>query len=246
MEIASYDRKQCRNWKTALAMLAATAALIGCAQVLAPSSAAAMDDQNNGSGCQPGFGFMPPGMGLDDNGNFCEMEGAGGGVGGSGGGSGGDSSGGGSGDSGGFHTGDLCADYGLCDDDDGFENGDDYYDDLDDCAYGGDCGGDSDKGWNPKDGWDASDDEEADAADEILGKKPPAGTPHGPGGQPQRPCDHLFRAFAGAKKGPEEDAAWQRLKECLREHQNDGITARIETRKGKKRPAKRRSRTSRR
>ncbi len=245
MEIAFYDREQGRNWKTALAMLAATAALIGCAQLLAPSSAAAMDDQNNGSGCQPGFGFMPPGMGLDDNGNFCTMEDSGGGEAGSGGGSGGDSSGGSSEGPDRFHTGDPCLDYGLCDDD-GFENGDDYYDDLDDCAYGGACGGDSDKGSNPKGGWDASDDEEADAADEVLGKKPPAGTLQGPGGQPVRPCDNLFRAFASAKKGPEEDAALQRLRECLREHQNDGITARIETRKGKKKSAKRRSRTSRR
>jgi hypothetical protein len=135
----------------------------------------------------PRLRFMPPGQGLDDNGNVCSLEGSGGDSGG--GSSDEGSSGGGIGGSGGFHTGDLCADYGLCDDPA------------------------KDKQWEPKDGWDALDEGEADQADEALGKKPPnAGRPHQrpDGGRPQELVRISFGAFIAAPEGDEEDRAPQR------------------------------------
>jgi len=210
MKVTAAGHKPTRL-KTLLAALMATGALAAGAQALAPATALAVDDENTNGTCHPGFGFMPPGKGLDDNGNICSLEGSGGDSGG--GSSDGDSSGGGSSDGGtgsggGFHTGDLCADYGLCDDPV------------------------KDKPWEPKDGWDALDEEEADQADEALGKKPLSGgqPPQRPGGgRPRDPCEGSLRRFIAAPEGDEEDRALQEWRRCVLEHRNDRtITARLD------------------
>jgi hypothetical protein len=175
--------------------------------------------------------------------------------------------------------GDLCADYGICDE----GSGDDGYDADDVCAEFGHCdnglpgnqdggGSSSDdphgdvcarygacdppkgSGSEPKGGWDASDKEEADAAEEALGKE----------SAPEKPTKVPARWWKEPKKGfclerymdwqqaidtPGEDAALQAFQECISEHAKDPtITARAnhptkgQRKRGARRSGKRGSR----
>jgi hypothetical protein len=97
--------------KSLLAMVAASVALIGGVQVLAPVPAAAMDGQDETSPCTEETDWY-----YDDVGEDCPGEGGNGGGGGAS--DGGDPAGGGTSTGGDDHyydeTGDPCADYGEC------------------------------------------------------------------------------------------------------------------------------------